>query len=368
MIETVFCIDIGTTSLKAGLISAAGEVVFICVRHFFNSSDRFIASFWKDALKSAVFEMNKTVDFSLYEICAISVSGNGPTVVLDSGLTFRWNENVSFLNKNYPFLKKEHSLFLPGILGMKLQFFEEFNLSKWIFSGPEFLIFELTGNAATILPNERFISAYWDSDLLLKYQIEEKKMPPFKKIAQICGYLNEKTSSELGLPQKIPVVGGGPDFVAALIGTKTLQSGKLCDRSGSSEGFNLATSAFIYDKKVRSLPSVIDNLWNISVLIPNSADLPQKQRFSEAKKSIEILKKLAEKNGILFPKKMTATGGQTKNLELLKQKSQILNMEIAVCQCADAEILGDACAGFVALKKYKNLAEAAENIITETVV
>lgn len=368
MTETVLCVDIGTTSLKAGLISAAGEVVFICVRHFSNPADRFIAAFWKNALKSAVFEMNEKVDFSLYKICAISVSGNGPTVVSDSGLALRWNDDASFLDKIYPDLKNERSLFLPKILALKSQFPKEYELSKLIFSGPEFLIFELTGAAVAVLPQERFVSAYWDSDLLLKYRIEERKMPPFVKIAQICGYLNEKIAAEFALPKKIPVTSGGPDFVAALIGTKTLQNGKLCDRCGSSEGFNLASSVFIRDKKVRSLPSVVDDLWNISVLIPNSAALSQNQRILEAQNSVEILKKLAKKNGIPFPKKMIATGGQAKDFELLKRKSQALKMEIAVCQCADAEILGDACAGFVALKKYENLINAAENIVKETLV
>ena len=41
----------------------------------------------------------------------------------------------------------------------------------------------------------------------------------------------------LNLESGIPVYCGGPDFVAALIGTDTLQKGAICDRCGSSEGY-----------------------------------------------------------------------------------------------------------------------------------
>lgn len=368
MIDTVLCVDIGTTSLKTAVVSANGEVVFISNRHFSIFSDCFIALSWKEHLKSAINELNSAVDFSLYRICAVSISGNGPTVVLESGLTFKWNDDVSFLYEKFPLLIEEKSLFLPRILGMLFKYPQESSSTSWIFSGPEFLIYELTGCPVTVLPQKRFVSAYWDSCLLEKYNIDKNKMPPFTGIAQICGYLSPSAAEELGLPEGIPVTSGGPDFVAALIGTKTLQNGMICDRCGSSEGFNFATKTFISHKDVRTLPSVIEDLWNVSVLIPESAKLSEYERIVHAQNAVNLLKKLAEENGVIFPEKMTATGGQAKNLALLKKKSDATGMQIAVCQCADGEVLGDACAGFVALKKYSSLVEAANHLVKETIL
>lgn len=366
MKDCVLCVDIGTTSLKAGLISAEGEVVFICTKNFTDCYSHFISLEWKNCLKNAVKDLHDSGVFTEAAVNAIAISGNGPTLVSQEGFTFLWNEKIDFsifsdfCEQAQNELKK--SLFLPRIVTFKKlypQYFED----KIIFSGPEFLIYELTQKAVTILPEERFISAYWTNENLSLCKIDFQKLPPFIEIGKICGKLTKSAAFYLGLPADLPVVSGGPDFVAALIGTNTLQNGTLCDRCGSSEGYNFASSVFLQDKNVRSLPSVVKGLWNASVLIPESANLSKKERLSEAKKAIDILRSLAEQNQVTFPAKMTATGGQAKDLSLLKEKSVATGMQIEICQCADAELLGDACAGFTALQKFENIRAAAKKIV-----
>lgn len=366
MKDSVLCVDIGTTSLKAGLISADGEVVFICTKNFTDCYNHFISLEWKNCLKNAVKDLHDCGVCKEFAVNAIVVSGNGPTLVSQEGFTFLWNETIDFSLFNdfceqaQNELKK--SLFLPRIVTFKKLYPQHFE-NKMIFSGPEFLIYELTRNAVTILPEKRFVSAYWTNENLSLCNIDSQKLPPFIEIGKICGNLSESAANFLELPDDLPVVSGGPDFVAALIGTNTLQNGTLCDRCGSSEGFNFASSVFLQDKNVRSLPSVISSLWNASVLIPQSANLSKKERLLKAKNAVEILRSLAEKNQVPFPTKMTATGGQAKDLSLLKEKSVVTGLQIEICQCADAELLGDACAGFKALQKYENLQTAAEKIV-----
>ncbi|MDY4526203.1 MAG: hypothetical protein SPE03_14360 [Treponema sp.] len=371
MKDSVLCVDIGTTSLKAGLISADGEVVFVCTKNFADCYSHFISHEWKNCLKSAVKDLKNSGVCAEFSIKAIAVSGNGPTLVSQNGFTFLWNEKIDFsifsdfCEQAQNELKK--SLFLPRIVTFQKlypQYFED----KIIFSGPEFLIYELTGEAVTILPEERFVSAYWTNENLSLCDIDFQKLPPFIEIGKICGSLTETAADFLELPVDLPVVSGGPDFVAALIGTNTLQNGTLCDRCGSSEGFNFASSVFLQDKNVRSLPSVIKGLWNASVLIPESANLSKKERLLEAKKAVQILKSLAEQNKVPFPSKMTATGGQAKDLSLLKEKSTATGLQIEICQCADAELLGDACAGFTALQIFDDLQTAAEKIVKKNKV
>ena len=59
MIETVLCVDIGTTSLKTGLITGDGEVVSFSAKQFSNCEDRYISLSWKLSLKSAIGEMKQ---------------------------------------------------------------------------------------------------------------------------------------------------------------------------------------------------------------------------------------------------------------------------------------------------------------------
>ena len=365
MTETVLCVDIGTTSLKAGLISAAGEVVSFSSNKFGNPEDRFIAGFWGRSLKTALLEIQKNIKDADIKISAISISGNGPTVVSMSEMTVRWNEQIDLSNFGINKADLGHSLFLPKILLFKSLFSKEFEQSQYIFSGPEYLIYKLTSQAVTVLPEKRFEAAYWNQAQLLSFGIEPSKLPPFVGIGEVCGYLTGEMADFFKLPAGIPVTSGGPDFVAALIGTKTLQPGRIVDRCGSSEGFNYCIPEFIVADGVRSLPSAIEGLWNASVLLPNSSKLSEKERLDFAKNAVQTLKGLSQKYKIDFPNQIIVTGGQAKDWQLMQDKARALGIKLVACQCSDAERLGDACAAFVALGQYAGLQEAAEKIVRE---
>ena len=90
MSDTVLCIDIGTTSLKAALITAQGEVVSFCSVSYEDSHDRFIACSWYAAFLRAAQLLSKNCEVPRVCIKGIAISGNGPTVVTDCGLTFSW--------------------------------------------------------------------------------------------------------------------------------------------------------------------------------------------------------------------------------------------------------------------------------------
>lgn len=361
MIETVLCVDIGTTSLKAGLITADGEVVSISTQRFSDHESRFIANRWIFSLRSAIQKL-KAADCT---ICGIAISGNGPTVSSQSGLTIRWNEHIDYEKLEITKEQTGVSLFLPRILSFKKLFTKDFNQCEYIFSGPEYLIYQLTGNPVTILPEARFTAAYWDAEGLAKCEIPQEKIPPYIGVGGVCGVLEKNEASLLKLPAGIPVIAGGPDFVVALIGTGTLTAGSICDRCGSSEGFNYCIPQFIQEEGVRSLPSVIPGLWNASVLIENSSQLSAEKRFEFAKNAVATLKGISEKYNFSFPEKITVTGGQANNYRMMKEKAKSLGVKLVSCQCAHAELLGDACAGWTGLGKYKDLQEASKNIVKE---
>lgn len=354
MIDCVLSVDIGTTSLKAAFITADGEVVSFYRDDFSKTpatrSGAFILDDFISVYKALLMQ---TINDGLeINVKAIAISGNGPSLVSESGNILVWNEPVDEV-------PGEVSLFLPRILGFKKKYPDAFKTDKYIYSGPEFLIWLLTGTAITILPEKRFESAYWDQALLAKYDIPSEKLPPFVSIGANCGTMQIKGSSLYG----VPVIGVGPDFVAALIGTGTIAEGRLCDRCGSSEGYNLCVSKYISGPGVRSLPSAIPGLWNASVLIPDSYKYAVDERIEKSKQAIETLRKLAQQNNLPFPEKMVATGGQTKDKKLMAKKAEALGIQIQICHCSDAELLGDACVAWTSLGVYKSLQEAADTIV-----
>lgn len=367
MIDCVLAVDIGTTSLKAGFISATGEVVSFYRQKisFFNS--RFVALKWEKSLRKAIKKMFKLCGSDSVCVKAIAVSGNGPTIVSKSGRTLRWNEKVDYNLLGISGHQYGTSLFLPRIMAFKECFPADYATSELLFSGPEYLIYKLSNSAVTILPEQRFESAYWDKKALETCGIESEKLPEFVGVGQICGKLQDSAAVYLGLHEGIPVVAGGPDFVVALIGTNTLAAGKICDRAGSSEGFNFCVDKLILAERVRSLPSVIPGLWNVSVLIPESSELEEKLRLQKCKNAVELLRKVALDNNIAFPQKIISTGGQTKSEEYMAKKTLEIGIPVSVCQIADSELLGDACVAWFALGKYKSLGDAAISIVRETV-
>jgi sugar (pentulose or hexulose) kinase len=401
MPDTVLCVDIGTTSLKAGLFTADGEAVFLCRKSFPSPDDRFVAKQWLEALKHCLQKIKMSEDEKIKAsiIKGICVSGAGPTVVLQNGLTVRWNEPVSPELKIPENLKR--SLFIPKILTAKTSFPDDFEKSDFIFSGPEYLIYELTGKAVTILPEARFEEAYWNDEAALTCGVGLGKLPGFCAPGTLAGELSQAASQKLQLAAGIPVFCGAPDFVVALIGTNTLQPGRLCDRAGSSEGFNFCTDRQFFTPTTRTLPSVISGLWNVSVLseesgrifveykhrlekergyiieYPGLVDAALKNPESEGgkiicqileqvKASVEKLKDTLTENGIAFPASMCVTGGQAKNDLWMQKKADTLGMTLEICNCADSELTGDACAAWFGLGVYGSLQDAANHIVKVT--
>ncbi|WP_191016059.1 FGGY family carbohydrate kinase [Treponema zioleckii] len=362
--DTILCVDIGTTSLKAALLSDKRTVEAYSRQEIFAEDKTKISQVWLTALKNALLDMKAQNSEAAIE--AICVSGNGPTLVAESnGTTFLWNEEILSQKLNPEFnLKSTRSLYIPRLAHFKSNFESEWNGSEYIFSGPEYLIYRLTGKALTILPEERFTDAYWTFDSLKASGFSEsdaKKLPPFVKMGSFAGQLTAKAALETGLLEGTLVFCGAPDFVVALLGTGTIYPGTMCDRAGSSEGINLCTASRVTGEGIRTLPSAIPGLWNASVLVENSGRLkdenPEKLSLI-LKESLERLKNTAENAGEVFPPFMTMTGGQCLDEKWILQKEKACGVKIRVPWCRDAELIGDLILARVGLGDYDDFEEA----------
>lgn len=390
----ILCADIGTTSLKMGIISQKGEVLCSVQKFFSNKNDSFLANQWLLAFKAGCAELSA----NSVQISAICISGNGPTVTAENGCTLLWNAPLSEEIKSAA--QKTKSLYIPQFLAFKNNFPDEWNSSRYIFSGPEFVVFKLTGNAISVLPEKRFEPAYWNKTELEKFGIEAEKIPEFVPLGHNAGNATKEAVKEFGIPE-VPVFCGGPDFITALLGTATVEPGKLCDRSGSSEGINLCAEKPVFNEGFRTLPSAIPGLWNISVIIPesgsilneykNEISLLEKKELSweeiinyslddknsegyrilcglskAVKNAVLALKKLAQENGLAFCGTMNVTGGQAKNERWLEKKAFDCDINLEVCNTPDSELTGNAVVALYGLGIFENLQEAAEKIVFGT--
>lgn len=413
MRKVVFCADIGTSSLKAALIGFEGEVFAFSRVQFKLLYTDFASSEWfqslRDALSSCLLSVEQ--DFMVVAFC---ISGNGPTLCGREGQTLLWNEELPAELKSLD----TKSLYIPRISGFKKKFSSYWNKKdSLVFSGPEYLIFLLTGKAVSILPESRYGDSYWSLEALegVSFSKEEaesilEKLPPFVFPSSVAGTLSKDAVSflcngnadERRIKEGIPVICGAPDFISALVGTNTLQEGKICDRAGSSEGINLCTSKPVFADGVRTLPSIIPGLWNASVLIPQSGQKFNAYRekicrlagrdvsfdetvkfFIESDGSVPELDQgkylmlqtaLSVKDALLllenafknqmegksFAKKMTVTGGQAENELWNQMKADVTGYELHTQRLLHAELTGDAVFALVGLGVYKDIKGAAE--------
>ena len=367
MVDTILCIDVGTTSLKTALLSDKCIVEAFSRQEFRPGEKSKIADEWFFALKNAVSDLMSQNPRAAIE--AICVSGNGPTVVAtysehgeEKNATLLWNEADETESKKRIDTK---SLYIPRFLLFKDKFPEIWKNAEKIFSGPEYLIHKLTNSAVSILPEERFLPAYWSDDELLNCGFDSseiKKIPPFVRMGAFAGKISAQTAIATGLLEGTFVFCGAPDFVVALLGTGTIFPGTACDRAGSSEGINFCTSKPIFGEGLRTLPSPIPGLWNVSSLIPNSGILKAENEnlvLPEFRAAIEKLRDCARQNGEFFPPKIMMTGGQCKDKDWILKKEAAANIKIETPWCCDAELIGDLILTRVSLGDYDDYEEAA---------
>ena len=399
---TILCVDIGTSSLKAALITDEGKVLAKSRRKFLLVKTEHSSKEWFPALQNAAAELFEQATES--KVDGICISGNGPTLVATSGETFLWNEEAVQI--------KSPSLFIPRIISFKNKYSGVWEKTQYIFGAPEYLIWLLTDKACTILPDERYRKAYWtDEDLAAAGLTSDDiaKLPPFKMSSEKIGGLTHKAVSfiggeEHGIEDGLPVFLGAPDFVAALVGTATVEENTICDRAGSSEGINFCTKEPLYGDNIRTLPSIVPGLWNASVLLPDSgskfAAFKQKidrelgesvdyndlldrmidsdgssaaldqgkylliQTALDVKSAIETLRKAAFEKGLPFPDKMTITGGQASNDKRNQMKADITGIKIQVPSCSDSELLGDAAMALAGMGVLGSIQEASKKLFS----
>ena len=523
--NSVFCADIGTSSLKAALVDFSGRVLAFSRVQFGLFYTDHAAGEWLGALRKALAGCisfvgggNAGTDVSFantagtgvsfantgasgqgtqISIDAICISGNGPTLCGVDGKTLLWNADlglgagvagtggssgtagantanicaaantastdVSFANSGasgtagsfgtaassantgisgntanicatastanicatastantaVPSANTK-SLYIPRILGFAKKF-----PSYWqqkdctVFSGPEYLIYLLTGASVSILPEKRFLEAYWSREAFKEAGLSAEdaedamqKLPSFVPPASIAGSLT-KTAAEFlcggegecaaGLVKDgIPVVCGAPDFISALVGTNTLRAGLFCDRAGSSEGINLCTSKPVAGQGIRTLPSIIPGLWNASVLLPESGErfCAYKEKISRlyarpisldemvqillesdgslaeldqgkylmlqtammVRDGLNALRRAAEESGAVpaLKTEMTVTGGQAENALWNQMKANVTGYTLYTQSLVHAELTGDAVFALLALGLYKDIHSAA---------
>lgn len=285
----IFVIDIGTTRVKAALFDESGSCLSLGATELSvegqNSFREIDARLWLGALtklaRNIIGGAGRENARAAEDLQAIVVCGNGPTILpvdargepLAPAITWldrrakRESEEASAALR-YPL---DAAFNLPKILWLRRHEPALYERAARFISCPEFVIGRLTGEWTTCLPNQGYTRIVWDMAAIGALGLDAEKFPRFASIGEIVGEVREEAAAAFGLPARVPVVMGGPDFFASLLGTATVAPGRTCDKGGTSEGINLCSAKDPGEVgALLVMPHLVEPFFNISGVISTS--------------------------------------------------------------------------------------------------
>ncbi|MDR0448758.1 MAG: sugar kinase [Treponema sp.] len=300
-----FCADLGTSSLKAALIDNSGYLHGFVRIPFGNRES---TSIWLDAFYKAAEQLSFVLEKesgSYYPLSAIIISGSGPSLVPVIGNGPETAESLRPLYWYDPAVPIEggfSSVFLPKVKNFcTAKECKITNRITYFISPQEWLSWKLGADPVTVLPHDGYVPYYWDDDQCSRLGIKKDWFPPFVTMGTVIGELKDRTLTKDDPAAKlfftgIPIMAGASDFIMSLIGTGTLEPGKACDRTGSSEGINLCVPPGHKSSAegLRFLPHAISGLWNLGAVIPKSGILFDEYRSASGQEEKPYRKLIRE--------------------------------------------------------------------------
>jgi xylulokinase len=436
----ILAFDVGTTLLKGGLFQPSGvpvaraEVPLALLSHpdpLWHESD---AREWVRALGAAAREL---LAGAPGRIDAVVVSGNGPTLVpvdaegepLAPALTWmdrRGVEEARIISEKLG-APIDPTFSLPKALWLfrnKPRLYEQ---TAFFFGCPEYIAYVLTGVPASFLPTPQYTRYYWDQPLVSSLGMDPARFPPFILSGKILGRVSGAGAGATGIPVGVPVIAGGPDFLVSLLGTATVEPGRACVRSGTSEGINLCSPTPVEDRRLLCVSHIAEGFWNVSGMISTSGKALEwfknaAGRTEQSYESIfadidavpaganrllflpylagerapiwdpkargafigltlnhgaaEMFRAVAEAVGFairdvvevmeqvgLPVKDLRITGRPSRSRPWNQMKADITGRRILVPETLDSDLLGDVCLALRALGAYGSVAEASEAVV-----
>jgi xylulokinase len=242
-------LDLGTTEVKAGLITADGRLIALARAgygqdppggHGWVEQD---PGAWWSAVVGAVRGLHLT---DTTEIAAIGVDGHGPTLVAVDGRGEATRPAITFLDSRASAEEGElgattgvHGWALGGLpAALWLERNEPLIAAetRWYLATWEWLALRLSGVAASPLVPDQLVP---DRGLVSTAGVPAERLPQPTRTGDVVGALTSTAADALGLRSGIPVVGGTVDAFASYLGAGLLEPGDAYDPGGAAGGFGV---------------------------------------------------------------------------------------------------------------------------------
>jgi len=281
-------IDIGTQSIRAGIVNIEGTILTVSqqqqeVNSPFPGWAQQKPKIWWDLTKKVISDVVKNSKVDINTIKGVCTCGqmHGPVGIDNKGeITTEWTqiwmdkrcEDIcNDIRKNFEELKLSKITGNPittGWQGFKIKWIKEnqpeiYNKTKWFLAPKDFINFQLTGVASTD-PSEAsgtylydFATEKYSNIIVEVLDLDLDKLPPINNSYETIGKIRAEISKDLGIPINIPVIAGGGDFIVSLLGIGLVSEGTAVDITGTSTLFVVQKDRPIINPSVQNLKHVI---------------------------------------------------------------------------------------------------------------
>lgn len=271
-------IDIGTTSVKAIVVSASGELLFErSLPHDLLSPESGYAeedaAAWWDSCKSLLGLIAAEVETD--RIAGVAFSGMVPTLVLvdERGTPIRNSIQQNdaravreiaryrqLIDEDDYFRRTGNTinqqLIFPKYTWLETHEPHSVEQARYIMGSYDYCTYRLTGvptlerNWALESGMWRVSDECWDEDILELVGLPRELLPPVRASGEAVGYTSAGVESDTGFPAGVPVVTGIADHVASALATGVREEGDLLLKLGGAGDVLFATGSLRFDPRL----------------------------------------------------------------------------------------------------------------------
>jgi xylulokinase len=289
-------IDIGTTGCKTILVDGTGSVLaseieeypFYSPRHGWAEQD---PHNWWEAAAKTIRKLISSKNDLIQDLKGIGLSGqmHGLVALDEDGEVIRpailWNDQRTQKQCNDIYeavggisglLSYTNNRMLPGYTGGKILWIREnepdnYGRIKKFLNPKDYIRFRLTGRYATEVSDASGTGLFdvrsrsWSGPLLEKLSIPFEWAPECGESLEVSGTVSTQAAHALGLPEGLPVVGGGGDSVIQTLGTGVARSNVLMTTIGTAGIISTALEKFSRNPegKLQIFCNVMPSKWHV---------------------------------------------------------------------------------------------------------
>lgn len=329
MRDLYLAIDVGTGSIRAALVDRSGRILAIASREHeqivprFGWSEQRPVDWWRGTVE-AVGEVLGRVEDAPARVAALCVCGqmHGTVLVDEEGRPTRattplWNDKrtldlvEAFAARHDPreYLARTANPPSPAWPAFKLRWIAEhdpdaFARARTVLMPKDWINYKLTGirgqdrTEASMSFLMDAVTRDWSDDLLALTGVPRRLLAPLHDPVEILGGLSPPAASLLGLDPGLPVLVGGGDYPAALLGSGVAAPGMASDVTGTSTIVTVLHEAPVIDPAVSNVATVEGN-WGALTLLDAGGDAVRwaRRAFHENRRSYAEVSEAAERAG-----------------------------------------------------------------------